>query len=73
LGPPQVLKLVFLGVMIGADALVDLFLLGLNMGHLQGLGQGSGLLLHALCIPGLLDALLSQPVAGPKQARSQEA
>jgi hypothetical protein len=68
-----VLKLVFSGVMVGADALVDLFLLGLNLGHLQGLLQGGGLLLQALCIPGLLDALLPQPVAGPKQARSHQA
>jgi hypothetical protein len=53
--------------------MVDLFLLGLNMGHLQGLGQGGGLLLHAFSVPSLLDGLLSQPVAGPKQARSHQA
>jgi hypothetical protein len=65
-----VLKLVFSGVMVGADALVDLSLLGLNLGHLQGLLQGGGFLLHALGIPRLLNTLLPQPVAGPKQARS---
>jgi hypothetical protein len=68
-----VLKLVFSDVMGGADALVDLFLLGLNLGHLEGLRQGGGLLLHALSVPSLLDALLPQPVAGTKQASSHQA
>jgi hypothetical protein len=59
--------------MVGGDALVDLFLPGLDLGHLQGLLQGGGLLLQSLCVPGLLNTLLPLLVASPKQARSQQA
>jgi hypothetical protein len=73
LGLPQALELGFTGVMVGGDALVDLFLPGLDLSDLQGLLQGGGLLLLAIGIPSLLDALLPQLVAGPKQARSHQA
>jgi hypothetical protein len=59
--------------MVGGDALVDLFLPGLDLGHLQGLLHGGGLLLQSLCVPSLLNTQLPLPVASPKQARSQQA
>jgi hypothetical protein len=59
--------------MVCGDALVDLFLPGLDLGYLQGLLQGGGLLVQSLCFPGLLNTLLPLPVASPKQARSQQA
>jgi hypothetical protein len=70
---PQALKLGFTGVMVGGDALVDLFLQVLDLDHLQGVLQGSALLLQSLGVPSLLNTLLPQPVARPKQARSQQA
>jgi hypothetical protein len=70
---PQALKLGFAGVMVGGDAVVDLFLPCLDLGHLQGLLQGGSLLLQSLCVPRLLNTLLPLPVASPKQARSQQA
>jgi hypothetical protein len=48
---PQALKLGFADAMIGGNALVNLFLPGLDLGHLQGLLQGGGLLLQSLCVP----------------------
>jgi hypothetical protein len=59
--------------MVGGDALVDLFLPGLDLGYLQGLLQGGGLLLQSLGVPSLLNTLLPQSVTRPKQARSQQA
>jgi hypothetical protein len=59
--------------MVSGDALIDLFLSGLNLDQLQGLLQDGGLSLQSLCVPGLLNALLPQSVASPKQAHSQQA
>lgn len=59
--------------MVCGDALVDLFLPVLDLGHLQGVLHGGGLLLKSLCVPRLLNTLLPQPVASPKQASSQQA
>jgi hypothetical protein len=59
--------------MVCGDALVDLFLPGLDLGHLQGLLRGGGLLVQSLCVPSLLNTLLPQSVTRPKQARSQQA
>jgi hypothetical protein len=61
------------GVMVGGDGLVDLVLPVLNLEYLLRLLQSGGLLLDSLDVPRLLNTLLPQPVAGPKQARSHQA
>lgn len=59
--------------MVCGDALVDLFLPVLDLGHLQGVLQDGGLSLQSLCVPRLLNTLLPQSVTSPKQARSKQA